>query len=186
MAIQALLEEVTGHYIRAGLYSLDDFNPGLTREEIDSKIAPLGISLPEEVYELYMWKNGFKEFDDGHYIWPRVSFYSIDDSIGEYQIRSEFYTDLFPLFLRNNCDPILIKLIKDEFFSMLFFHCPPVTLTEFPLTIYDSLEKCLASELECFEKGLYRLGDDDFEEKQDLEPIHKKNNPNSEYWKMEY
>jgi hypothetical protein len=30
VAIQALLKELTGHYIRAGLYSLNDFNPGLT------------------------------------------------------------------------------------------------------------------------------------------------------------
>src|SRR5262249_25145829 len=32
--------------------------PGLTRTEIDSLTATLGFRLPEEVYRLYMWRNG--------------------------------------------------------------------------------------------------------------------------------
>jgi hypothetical protein len=35
--------------------------PGLTREEIDEKVKSLGFSLPEEVYELYQWRNGIQE-----------------------------------------------------------------------------------------------------------------------------
>ena len=33
--------------------------PGLSRNEIDSIIASSNIILPEEVYELYQWRNGW-------------------------------------------------------------------------------------------------------------------------------
>ena len=35
--------------------------PGLTREEIDDKVKNLQFSLPEEVYDLYQWRNGMQE-----------------------------------------------------------------------------------------------------------------------------
>jgi cell wall assembly regulator SMI1 len=35
--------------------------PGLTREEIDNRVKNLQFSLPEEVYELYQWRNGMQQ-----------------------------------------------------------------------------------------------------------------------------
>lgn len=35
--------------------------PGLTRSEIDEKVKNLQFSLPEEVYELYQWRNGMQQ-----------------------------------------------------------------------------------------------------------------------------
>ncbi|NEO86020.1 MAG: hypothetical protein F6J87_17450 [Spirulina sp. SIO3F2] len=34
------------------------FLPGLSRQEIDKLIAPLNLCIPEEIYELYQWRNG--------------------------------------------------------------------------------------------------------------------------------
>jgi len=35
--------------------------PGLPRSEIDEKVKNLQFSLPEEVYELYQWRNGMQK-----------------------------------------------------------------------------------------------------------------------------
>ncbi|MGB3402787.1 MAG: hypothetical protein WBA77_08855 [Microcoleaceae cyanobacterium] len=32
--------------------------PGLSRSEIDQLIEPFNIVIPEEIYELYQWRNG--------------------------------------------------------------------------------------------------------------------------------
>ncbi|NEO88310.1 MAG: SMI1/KNR4 family protein [Spirulina sp. SIO3F2] len=34
------------------------FLPGLSRQEIDEITAPLNLYIPEEIYELYQWRNG--------------------------------------------------------------------------------------------------------------------------------
>lgn len=39
------------------------FQPGLSREEIDQAIVGLQNYLPEELYELYQWRNGSTEWD---------------------------------------------------------------------------------------------------------------------------
>jgi hypothetical protein len=39
-------------------WDAEHFQPGLSREEIEEKISELPFSLPEEVYELYQWRNG--------------------------------------------------------------------------------------------------------------------------------
>jgi len=36
------------------------FLPGLSRQEIERLVAPLNILIPEEIYELYQWRNGRK------------------------------------------------------------------------------------------------------------------------------
>ena len=39
------------------------FQPGLSREEIDQAITNLPNQFPEELYELYQWRNGSTEWD---------------------------------------------------------------------------------------------------------------------------
>ena len=38
--------------------SVDVLQPGLHYEEIDRRVADLPFKLPEEVYEIYQWRNG--------------------------------------------------------------------------------------------------------------------------------
>ena len=39
-------------------WDAERFQQGLSREEIEGKVKELTFSLPEEVYELYQWRNG--------------------------------------------------------------------------------------------------------------------------------
>ena len=47
-----------------GYASVDVLQPGLSYEEIDSRVADLPFKLPEEVYQLYRWKNGTCEGEE--------------------------------------------------------------------------------------------------------------------------
>jgi hypothetical protein len=61
--------------------------PGLTREEIDEIIKDLPFHLPEEVYELYQWRNGILESTmiDICESSVRVSFNSLEESLKQFQ-----------------------------------------------------------------------------------------------------
>jgi hypothetical protein len=39
-------------------WDAERFQPGLSREEIEEKAGELPFALPEEVFELYQWRNG--------------------------------------------------------------------------------------------------------------------------------
>lgn len=41
-----------------GITEVDNLLPGLSRQEIEQKISHLPLKLPEEIYELYQWRNG--------------------------------------------------------------------------------------------------------------------------------
>ena len=65
--------------------SVDVLQPGLSYEEIDRRVADLPFKLPEEVYQLYQWKNGtcdgeedFSKFFNGY------TFLSLEAAINEY------------------------------------------------------------------------------------------------------
>lgn len=50
------------------------FLPGLSRQEIDELVAPLSVLLPEEIYELYQWRNG-RAIEPFSYGRPSLSIY---------------------------------------------------------------------------------------------------------------
>jgi hypothetical protein len=76
--------------------------PDLTREEIDEKVKSLGFSLPEEVYELYQWRNGmqrniffaFNFYTDNEF--NMANFYSLEGALNSCFMRST--PCLIPLF----------------------------------------------------------------------------------------
>ena len=70
--LQKLLEE-------RGL-PVHELNPGLTRQEIDNKVANLSYPFPEELYQLYMWKNGTKAGSD-LFLFRDQIFSSLDEGI---------------------------------------------------------------------------------------------------------
>jgi hypothetical protein len=61
-------------------------NQGLSREEINSKVKDLEFNLPEEIYELYQWRNGGKEpFIPHPDASDLASFLSLDEAINSAQ-----------------------------------------------------------------------------------------------------
>jgi cell wall assembly regulator SMI1 len=55
--LQRILNWLQANYPEAA----SSLKPGLSYEEIEVKLADLPFHLPQEVYELYQWRNGMDE-----------------------------------------------------------------------------------------------------------------------------
>jgi hypothetical protein len=70
-ALERILNWLRANYPEAA----SSLQPGLSYDEIEAKIADLPFCLPQEVYELYQWRNGSKE-DGQEYIFINYKNYA--------------------------------------------------------------------------------------------------------------
>ena len=62
--ITELCEQLADAYEVQGLPVRENLQPGISREDLLRAVAPLRIAIPDEIIELYSWRNGhFLEFD---------------------------------------------------------------------------------------------------------------------------
>ena len=176
------------------------FLPGLSDEEIREKLTNVELELPEEIYELYRWRNGVEGGEDQKSIaYPSMEFMPLDEAI-EYHLgiveinileledlpnifklldanQVNIYSDthLFPFLCSNGifCTVLLSKEQQQ--------HSPIIQIgDELDLKmIFRSLTTMMQTLAEYFETGAYYLRDDNFldwdEEK--MLPIFQKYNP---------
>lgn len=76
---------------------VNTLQPGLTREEIQQKTASLPFDFPEELYELYKWRNGVRE-DEMIGCNPLMIFRdhylsNLDDAIDNYRLFKDIFDD---------------------------------------------------------------------------------------------
>ncbi|RFM32582.1 SMI1/KNR4 family protein [Chitinophaga silvisoli] len=186
MGIKKLLDRIVNFYIDRGIYDMSALNSGLTLEEIHDKITSLGINFPQDLYELYNWRNGFNVYEPGFDLWPSVSFLPLEKAIKDYtSVTKNMYDNLFTVFLENDSDRYMVNLASGDDYGKIFYDCPPITLTEYPVSIFDSLEKALVTQLECLEKGIYIFDDGRFVATDEIVDVIKNHNPNSDFYKYE-
>ncbi|MDY6901098.1 MAG: hypothetical protein SWZ49_23905 [Cyanobacteriota bacterium] len=177
------------------------FLPGLSDAEIREKLTNVELELPEEIYELYRWRNGVEDGEDLKSIaYPSMAFMSLDEAI-KYHLdivdnidiqEHEDFESIFELldanqvnncsdkylfpFLRANCCFCAVLLGKDK-----QKHSPIIDISDaLDLEmIFLSLTSMMQTLAKYFETGAYYLGEDNFldwdEEK--IEPIFQKYNP---------
>ncbi|MEM6752416.1 MAG: SMI1/KNR4 family protein [Cyanobacteria bacterium P01_C01_bin.38] len=93
--------------------SVDVLQPGLSYEEIDKRVADLPFKLPEEVSQLYQWRNGTCEGEeDFSKFFSGYAFLSLESAIEEYEeLNWKFHW--FPIFYLDSRD-YLIVLCQSE------------------------------------------------------------------------
>jgi hypothetical protein len=84
-------------------------NQGLSREEINSKVKDLEFNLPEEIYELYQWRNGGKEPFIPHPDSVIFLLFMIEDG-GYFTVCSEENSEVAPIY----CNDIPEEVIGQE------------------------------------------------------------------------
>ncbi|BAY87338.1 PBS lyase HEAT-like repeat protein [Calothrix parasitica NIES-267] len=176
------------------------FLPGLSDEEIQEKLTNVELELPEEIYELYHWRNGVEDGEDSKSIaYPSMAFMSLDEAIEYHQgiveidifehedlpnifelldaNQVDIYSDthLFP-FLRSNCDFCAVLLSKKK-----QKHSPIIDISH-DLDLYfgyRSLTTMIQTLAKYFETGAYYLRENNFLDwdKEKMEPIFHKYNP---------
>ncbi len=170
---------------------MENLAPGLTREEIISKLKPYGIN-NEVIIELYEWRNGIKFNSDNEYIGEidiliGFNFYPIDEAIESYEFElTSIYgcgKELFPIF--SDYAGSYLYIDKDGITPILyhFDYTMPGNIESY----YESLERAIETTIECYNKGAMKKGDEGYWEFDfDLvREISKELNPNCVYWQKE-
>lgn len=165
------------------------FHNGLDFDQIDSLLPIRNTKLQA----LYSWKNGVKE--DGELIIGKFDFFSfgylrplhvviqsISDLIKHTSIDNLL---LLPIITNGSGDYILYDSdMSSNTFDRLLIYAPSLTLSPTPVPIYESLENCFTSIIECYSKEIYKYNSKGFLEiDYELEQIiSAKHNPSIDYW----
>jgi len=197
--LESLLNELERHNAPVLRYLKD----GVSKEKIEAAFEEnnIPLKLPEEVLELYKWKNGVSAFieDDepiigelelftqGVYTSFQLSF----DTYISHILKSDFFTpSMFPLFESGSGELFLVECNpgSPEYKKILMFtlHDPILAGGEVK-SKYDSMESLLLTVLECYQKGIYFFSEFEGKRVFDIERMSEvevatKHNPTSDYW----
>lgn len=174
--------------------------PGISKKEIDNslQLAGIDISFPKEVYSLYGWKNGINDEDSESRpigelrLFTLGIFVSLNLATVNYlgrAIRKSYWSKgLFPLFESGGGDYYLIDTNKrSRKHGMILFYSPSNPFFQGAVSIFDSLDSCLTSIIECYRAKAYYFDPDSsyFDIEGELETaIWRKHNPKSEYYRI--
>ncbi len=166
----------------------------ISRKEIDKLIENLDIVISEDVYELFGWKNGIRTSDDYFigqlWIFPLGGFFPIEDSIERYNYyagKDGYWSkSMFLLFESGGGEMYLLECDENSpNYGIIFKHSIGAIDYDVIITAYDSLSALIRTVIECYEKDIYFLSTTGVESNFDLElEVAKRNNPNSELWKI--
>lgn len=177
------------------------FLPGLSDEEIRDKLVNLELELPEEIYELYRWRNGTED-EDMKSLVPSIEFRHLDQAIKYY---NNFVGNPLTVFDEKDYQNIFEKLdinrgniygnkflfpfscTNGRYYSAVLLskeqqrYSPIVHISfHFELkVIYRNLTGMMQTFAECLETGVYYLDEEGFLDgnEQKMLPIFQKYNP---------
>jgi hypothetical protein len=162
------------------------FNPGLSEGEIKEMFSQVGLIPPDELIELYKWRNGvrYREMPTGKLCFGvNGVFYPLQDSVEIYNnsVAGDF-PFYYPIF---SDDTFLINLDNESpDYRKIFIYCPALLINE-PQACYDSLSLMIQTFVTCFQKRIFSYDHDElFQEHYELTvEVCKGFNPMSVYWR---
>lgn len=144
--------------------------PGLSREQIEAQVQVLPFRLPEEVYQLYQWRNGSSGNAPVEFM-PQYRILSLEEAIAErklsYEIYLEVYEDLaqdidlddgywLPLFAEDSNYYVVKGETESQATAPIFHRCHMEC--ELDLRLHNLTDMMLVI-AECFETGVYYFFD---------------------------
>lgn len=178
---------------------IDMLQGPISRGDIDLLIGKLNINLPNEVYELFGWRNGVRtpeEYFLGQtWMFPLGGFFPIQNAIEQYNYyagKDEYWKEsMFLLFESGGGEMYLIECNKESSqYGMIFKHSDGAIDYEVIISAYDSLQNLITTIIQCYKKGAYICNPKTGVRIPDMKAnrlhisICKKNNPNSDLWKL--
>jgi hypothetical protein len=164
---------------------------GLSLNEIEFHINKVNLKLPNEVVELYSWRNGTKGETNNEQLFTLGEFFSLQEAIETYKyfVENNYWKkSLFPLFGAGNSEFFLIdcEATSNQYKMILFFSLTNYVAQQ-PLSYFDSLFTLISTVTDCYNSKAYSFDNGNFfvvkDPSKELE-ICKKHNPRSDYWKI--
>jgi hypothetical protein len=172
---------------------------GLTVEDINRFMIDIPISLPDEMFSLFTWRNGVnsevENFVGATMLFPGSAFYDFSNAVNRYKEAvgyDKFWNaSKFLIFdspggemLLIECDP------KSTHYGRIYLHDIGSPDFETLISIYDSLDSLLDTIIECYSENVFICNSITGVKTRDNEmafrevEISKKYNPESLYWSL--
>ncbi|MFT4222010.1 hypothetical protein [Dysgonomonas sp.] len=199
MAVKDLLLELEQCVKESGnpiLNYMDSVSSGFNEEKFIYAIKMSKLEPRQDLIDLYSWKTGVNgecmltSFDFEYKLFSFGNFIAYTDTDSLYSLDAvtnrTFTKKYLPIVYGNIVeDPMLINLSKkSKDFGRIYYYCPNVTLSVDPVIVYDSLESCIETILECYRQGAYYIDEkgllNEIDDKE--KEISKKINRKTEYW----
>lgn len=164
MALTQSLEKLVHVLEKKGIPMRQRLQPGLTKADVQAALAPLGLTPPEELYELYEWRDGVADWDTpSPMLFGETHFLPLKDAIAEYQ-------DFRQYFVGEDFEDLSIDL--DKCFPFAFFmgyrstiYCDPTLVLGFQHPVigiyhdfavsFENIERMAQTATEWFVAGVY-------------------------------
>lgn len=167
--------------------TISGFKPGLSSEEIEEKLSALPFRVAEEVRELYRWRNGDEMCNTvfGH-LWLmsldtacEYSEYFNDEDMIEIREGDEKPRYLFPIFSWEDSESFSIQGSESMTTTGPIFHMIYYADSNF---VFISLTAMMLTLAECYETGVYAVGEYGIEMVDGIEfdRIRRKYNPGTD------
>lgn len=195
MSIIETLNEINKYLIQSQAYVLDFLLPGIDKDEIKKQVQEVKIKLPDEIYQLYQWRNGIGDIYAHNFnheaFFEFGIFYSLQSAIDLYQdhgITNKYWDDIyFPLFTNGGGDFLLVNIAEQSNeYGFIYLYSPAINLSISPVSMYDSISTMLDTILLSYQKGAYFYIDRELEENSGvLFEIAQELNPQSTFWQLD-
>ncbi|MCF6404450.1 SMI1/KNR4 family protein [Chitinophaga filiformis] len=166
MQLTPILKKIEHYLVSQNSIAGIRLQKGISRAEIQQKIAHLSYSFPPEVFELYEWKNGSVDVSDDTIgdllLFPWGIFEPLESSLKEYDLNSKegyWGRKHFPLFTTGGGDFLLINCDQNDASYGYIFAQSHALYGDELIPKYKSLLTLLQCVLECYEKGAYSFVD---------------------------
>ncbi len=191
--LSTLLNKLEAYWLESKAPILNKLNPGFP--EIKVPIPNFTGILPEQVRELYHWKNGVKPVAGdtiGHLTFFRLGIFPSFEQARQIQRQKAgsengWNPSKLVLFESGGGDYFLIEGNNNSAsYAQIFFHS--IISPEFnrEIAIYDSLYSLFLTMYECFVNEIYSYSNGQFDSGDTMEEIKMAAslNPKSDYWRL--
>lgn len=186
---QEMIEQLDRIYAQLERLGRDEvirrLQPALTPDEIQRRLADIGLVAPQDVIELYSWHNGTRvepgTYLDSVHFFPGFSFLSLDDAVRHYvAFRDDERWDRgwLPIFANGGGD--FYAVVACSPFPVVGFL---IDQREHPVE-YESLDAMVSTLSESFDQGAFFVDQRGYLESDDRRhaEIARRNNPSVALW----
>lgn len=196
--MKILLDQFSEQLSLSGSHIIKELQPGIDRTIVEKSIRDFSLNLPDEVFELYAWRNGLNpEYLESSEVGEMELFklgifppFEISlEEYNDYAWKNNYYEkSFFPLFGSGGGDYFLINC-EDESNERGRIYYFTLSSYEFDkwISMYDSLETLIQTITYCYKEGAYSYNLEEGPSLQIDIPLEREicrvNNPLSDYWK---
>jgi len=160
MLLVEALERLVDIFENRGVPMRQHLRPGLSRADVQTALSPLGLTPPEELYQLYEWHDGIDVVNAPDMLFAEQQFIPLSEAIQEYADLLKYYGEVPTSIDLSQCFPIAsfegdYSTIYCDTTLVEGLQCPIIGIYHGIAVIYENIERMAQTVAEWLISGIY-------------------------------